>query len=251
MTKRKDERRELLKEDEILSGLEQAARYIQREPKKVGIWSGGVIVVLAIFFGLTAFREKARNDSAFALYQAEKILRTDINDENAKLKFESEKAKYEAALVELDQVIATNSGVVKQQAIAYKIMCLTDMGKQEELEKLYSELVNEGGYLKFIGSVGRADMYFANDRFDDALAAYDSLMNDGGAAVHIKELVKYKKAACFKGKGNHDEARRLLKELVDEYEGSEDANKPPILAKAQELLSELEEEKSGDNGGEG
>ena len=91
MTKRKDERRELLKEDEILSKMEKIARYMQQNPMQVGLILAGILG-LALLLSIMQERGRAAvNERAATLYKAEKILQTDISDENAELKFASQK----------------------------------------------------------------------------------------------------------------------------------------------------------------
>ena len=238
MTKRKDERKELLKEDAALSGMEQIARYIQNEPQKVMYWAIGVFGALALIFGYQAYSASQAKAAAGDLYRAEKILATNIEDEKAELKFGSEQEKYEAALVELDKIIDSRSGSVKQQAIMLKIRCLGNLGRSGEIAGLYDSLISEGGELQFIGIMGQADMKFAEKQYADARAGYEKLM---GSAVS-EELVKFKIAQCYKEEGNTEGAKRILNEVISAHEETEAGDRPPIHFQVQSLLTELEGE---------
>ncbi|MDJ0834917.1 MAG: hypothetical protein QNK37_00290 [Acidobacteriota bacterium] len=242
MTKRKDERRELLKEDEFLSGMEKAARYMQQNPAQV-------LIALAVFLGLVAALTiyqaqnlKSANQRASAIYEAEKILQTNIDDETAELKFANNREKYEAALAKLNEVIPELSGIARHQAMVMKIGCLTSLGVTEELAELYGELADQGeGSVKLIGMMGQADLNLAEGRYDEAIDIYDRIEAAKLNGAAYEDLIIYKKALCLKGKGDETTARQELAALVDRYEGDESAQgEPPVLIKVRELLEELE-----------
>lgn len=242
MTKRKEERRELLKEDEFHSFLERMARYIQQNSKQVTVFAVAALAALAAFFMWIQHLDGKRNDQAQALYAAEKIISTDISDENAELKFDSEKAKYEAALVELDKVIDSQSGIVKQQAILQKVSTLVHLGRQDEIEALYKDVVENDQGLKAFGLMGLGDYYHAKEQYQNAREQYGKLESLRGVP-DLSDLVRYKVALSYKEEGDLDNAKTQLDQLVQSYEGTEDdAAKPPILAKAQQLLDELEKD---------
>ncbi len=237
MTKRKEERRELLKEDEILSGLERIARYIQEEPTKVFGWTAGIVLALALFFGYNAYQKSQAIDNAGDLYKAEKILGTNIDDEKSELKFDSNKAKFEAALVELDKVIASHSGMVADQAILYKINCLTTLGRQDEVKALYEKIAGGNQALRFIGIQGLGDLHMAAKEYDAAIKQYEQLLSDKAN----KDLAHYKIAKACQGKGDDTQAREHLQKVLDTYADVEDGEKPPIHFKVKELMDELDE----------
>jgi len=241
MTKRKEERRELLKEDEILSGLEQVARYIQEQPTKVFGWTAGIVLALAFFFGFNAYQESQAIKNAGDLYKAEKILGTDITDEKAELKFDSNKAKFEAALAELDKVIASHSGAIADQATILKINCLTTLGRQDEVKALYEKLSNGSATLRFVGIQGLGDIHLANKEYDAAVAQYEKLLGD----VTSKDLALYKMARACKDKGDEAKAREHLQKVLDAYADLDDAEKPPIHYKVKELKDELDKKDQG------
>ena len=237
MTKRKDERRELLKEDEFLSTLERIAQYIQQNPKPVFAWSAAVLVGLAIFFGILSYQESQKAQSSRALYRAEKILNTEIDDDSAELKFASEREKLEAALIELDQVIASQSGAAKNQAIIHKIRCMIDLGRRDGLDGLYKELAENGGDFQFFGMMGLADFYVSEKKYEDALAQYNRILNQRG--LSFSDLVHYRKAICYQDMGKIEEAKTELNQIISAYNDLEIGEKPSIHAKAQQLLTEL------------
>jgi len=105
------------------------------------------------------------------------------------------------------------------------------------VEPLYRELTENDYGFKFMGLMGLGDMYAAGGKYEEALAQYDQLLNHQDV-VAMKSLVRYKKALVYKDSGDAAKAREELDSLVNEY-GVEETDKPPVIAKAQELLDEL------------
>ena len=242
MTKRKDERRELLKEDELHSKLENAARYIQQKPVAVLTYLAILLIVVA---GWTFFQSENRKKAdvqASALYEAEKILQTDINDEKSELKFATQKEKYEAAMTALDKATGEVSGVTRQQALVMKVGCMTSLGRSDGLAEIYQELINKGkGSIKLIGMMGLADLDYAEGRYDEAKTGYEAIGDARLDGSDYEDLVTYKKALCLKGEGDTTAARQELTALVDRYEGEDNAQgEPPVMTKVRELLKELD-----------
>jgi len=242
MTKRKEERRELLKEDEIHSFLERVARYIQQNSKQVAVLSVVAFAALAAFFVWIGHLDTKRDAQAAELYKAEKILATDLEDKDAELSFPSEKARYEAALAELDQVIAKESGVVKQQAVLQKVGVLVHLGRQAEVEELYKSVISADQGLKVFGLIGLGDFYMKEGRYKEARDQYARLETLRGVP-DLNDLVRYKVAVCYKEEGQLNDAKGELERLVDAYKDQTDeGKKPPIFSKAQQLLEELKKE---------
>ena len=242
MTKRKDERRELLKEDEFLSILEQAARYIQQEPKKILGTTVAVIAVMALFFGWLAFQEEKRDKSAQSLYTIEKMLAAPVGEEDDEFKFETAEEKFAKVDEELTRFIQENSGVVKEQAMVYKIGTLINLGRQDELEALYLQLIKKSRGMRFMGIYGLADLYLSQEKYEQALEQYNRLLNLGGGTPDLGELVKFKMAACYHKKGDLPSAKQELSNLMLKYEDQDNSKQHPIYTQAKQLLEEIEKE---------
>lgn len=237
MTKRKDERRELLKEDELLSRMDRAARYTQDNP---GIVFGGLALLLLVVGGISAagaMSQSSANEQAATIYKTEKILESDLSAEDAEYSTELQRA--EAALTELDGSLGELSGVARHQALALKANLLITLGRQDETEAIYSELADKGkGALKLIGISGMGDFLLGEQKYDEAANWYDQLSQAGGE--DFVALVTYKKAVIKQKQGDEAGAASDLSALIDQYEGTDDA-KPPVLTQAQQLLTELTE----------
>jgi predicted negative regulator of RcsB-dependent stress response len=238
MTKRKDERRELLKEDEFLSFLERIAQYIEQNSRKsLGI-ALGVLAFLAIIFGWISYSNRQADNRARDLYRAESILEADLQNQNDEFDFENETERYEAALAELDRLIDRQSGLVRQQALVHKVKVLTALGRFDEIEQVYQQLHDGGGQLSFMGAFGLAELKRQSGAFDEAMELYSELRNGGGFMPDFDEFVEYHMALTSKEKGDLEDASRRLNEMINRYEGQQ--SEPPILARARTLLEEVQ-----------
>jgi tetratricopeptide (TPR) repeat protein len=245
MTKRKDERRELLKEDEFQTFFEKTARGIQEEPVKYLGPFAGALVVLAAIFGFFAYQRSAAIEVASELYQVEEMLRVEPGDENADYVFDDRTQQLEAVLQKLDDVIGRHSGSVAQQARIQKVRVLQDLGRYDNIEALYKDIVsNDNGFALF-GHHGLADYYFANGDYDNAKSHYNKMASLGPKMPNMTDWVDFNLARCFKEEGNLKEARIRLNKILDKY-GTDMSSAPPAATQAKELLDELgaEEEAS-------
>lgn len=238
MTKRKEQRRELLKEDEFLSFVEKAIKYAQDNSKRVLTITAIVVVGLIVIFGGLRLWERSREQNAEALYQAEKIMDTDLEDPNADLKFETETAKFEAAIEALDQVIDSQSGAIRDQAIIRKIACLMNLGRQLEVEPLYRQLAESRGAFDGLGEIGLGDFYAAQGEYDQALDHYNkALTRQQGTAY--EDLIHLKMAQSFKDKGDLTTARVEIDALMAKLDAQPQEQRSPLYQKAKDLQNTL------------
>lgn len=246
MTKRKEERRELLKEDEFQTFFEKTARGIQEEPAKYLGPFVGVLVVMAAIFGFFAYQRSVAVKSAADLYQVEQILRVEPGDEKADFQFDDRTQQLEAALQKLDEVIGQHSGAIAQQARVQKVRVVQDLGRYDGLEALYSDIIaNDSGFALF-GHSGLADYYFAKADYEKAKSHYNKIANLGSNLPDMTDWVDYNLARCFKAEGNLKEARIRLNKILDKF-GTDMSSAPPAATQAKELMDELgAEEDSSD-----
>ncbi len=241
MTKRKDERRELLREDDIHSFLERVGRYIQQNFMQVVFATVAVFALIAGSIAWVRYQGTQRDKQAETLYAAEKILNADPSDPKSE-KFASEKERYEKALAELDKVIGETSGVVRQQALLHKAQVLTHLGQQDKVEALYQDVIKNDEGMKLFGLVGLGNYYVSSGKYKEAREQFEAI-NSLRGTPKLKDFVDYQIAVCYKEEGDKTSAVDGLNLLVNRYrEETDAAKKPPILAKAQQLLDELNKE---------
>lgn len=242
MTKRKEERRELLKEDEFLSFMERAVRFAQNQSQKVAVIAVAAIAVVALIIGGAHLHRAQKMKASAELYEAEKIIDTSLDDPYTKLGFEDDTQRLETALKSLDRVLAESSGEVADQARVQKIRCLIDLGRDEEVLPLYRELANSSNVFKAFGLLGIGDYLRNKGQHDEALAAYNQLLADGDLKLLFEDLVKYHMAQCFHGKGDHTTARNELEALIAKLEARDQSQQSPILPDARDLLEQVNRE---------
>ena len=249
MTKRKEERRELLKEDEFLTILERAAEYIQKEPRAVAIYCGAALLALASIFGVFAYLENAREQRAKALYDAERVLYTDLDDANADFQFETETEKLEKALEKLDEVIGGQGGLVKTQAQFHKIGVLVALGRQDQAEAIYKDIIAAKDRFQFLALNGLADYYLEKGEYEAALEQCNQLSSISGEVGNFEDFAQFKMARCYQKMGKDQEAKDKLTSLMAKYDGQPD--QPPILARAKTLLEEIDRDLAAVSGSTG
>ncbi|MCB9396930.1 MAG: hypothetical protein H6510_03860 [Acidobacteria bacterium] len=241
MTKRKEERRELLKQDEFLTRMERAIRYSQDHASRVMMLVAAGIVVVGLIFGLQAFRSHQDHQAAQVLYKGEKILLTEADDPQAELKFEDEKAKNEAALAELEKAISSTTGEIQAQARVRAIGCLVALGRNEDTLAHYEALSKSNGIYASLGYMGLGEYYRAKKDYAKALQAFNDCFNTLSGTDGLADLLKYRIAMTYKDQGDTAKAIQELEVLINKY--AEDTSKQPTFySKAKTLLDDLKKE---------
>jgi predicted negative regulator of RcsB-dependent stress response len=238
MTKRKEERRELLKQDEFLTRMERVLRALQENPRHLFLAGAAFLLVLALIVGFQVFRSNRVEEGALALFQGEKILLTELDDAQAERKFASEAEKQEAALVEFERAIATQSGEIQAQARIRAIGCLVNLGRPADTLPHYQALSKSQGVYAPIGFLGMGDCLREQGDFKAALDAY----NAGFSVVTDKDtlfdLFKYRMAQTYVDSGDSNNAIAELEALVSKY-ADDPGSQPPYFSKAKTMLEDL------------
>ncbi|MCB1042139.1 MAG: tetratricopeptide repeat protein [Acidobacteria bacterium] len=239
MTKRKDEIRELLKEDEFLSYMERGIKYAQANRSRVIMAAVAFFVAIGAAIGMYEWQKVRSDKSAQALYEVEDMLLRSIDDPLAKVKFESEKEKNEAVLAKLDEVISSDSGVVADQARLHKVAVLVNLGRQAEAVKMYEDMSRSGGLMGLFAKMGLADYYLGEGDSEKALTLYNGVINSPEGRSHFEDLAKYRIAECYRKQGDDATAREQLEAIVAKYENADPADQAPIFQKAKSMLDEI------------
>jgi len=207
MTKRKEERRELLKHDEFLTKMELAARYIQAHPRKVSMWVAVVVLVLAgIAGGINVYRGK-QDQAAANLYNARNAFLRTADDANFDTKYETEKEKNEAALKELDELLASASGASRFQGLIYKASCLMELGQMDDAVSTYEELAKAPGEYGIMGLLGLGDLYVGREDYDKGLDYFRQVDGKSGKEF-FEDIVKMRIATAQEKKGDLESETR-------------------------------------------
>ncbi|CAM2008490.1 tetratricopeptide repeat protein [Acanthopleuribacter pedis] len=241
MTKRKDERKELLKTDEFKAALESGISQTKESPRTVIGAVVGAFALLGLIFLVMSFRDNAAKNAAGQVYQIEGPLFAQVDDTRDRFDFSSERQKYEQALAEAENTIPSLSGAAKQQALLLKAGALAALGRQDEIPAVYEEVLKGDSGYHFFAHKGLGDYHFAKKAFDEALSHYDKLAKSGSVVPDMQDFVNYQRARCFQGKNDFAQARTLANAVIDRYKDKEAVDRSPVYRKVEELLKELDE----------
>lgn len=251
MTKRKDERKELLKTDEFKAALESGISQTKESPTMVIGGTIAAFAVLGLVFFFMSYRQQAANTAAGEVYQIEAPLNAQLDDTRDRFDFTGGAQKFEQALAEADKKIPALSGVALQQALLLKANCLVALGRQAEVVDVYQKVLKGDSRYHVFANKGLADYYFANKEYDQALTYYEKLAKAGSAFPKLEDFVNYHRARCLQAKNDLPQARSLANAVVDRYKDKEVADQPPIYRKVKALLTELDEAAPASDAGAG
>lgn len=242
MTKRKDERRELLKEDEFLSLMERAIQYAKGHKQNVMFGVIGFFVLIAVAIGGYEWSKVNEDKAAATLFEVEQMMQSAVDDPQAEHKFDSEQAKNEALLAKLNELIARESGIVAEQANLHKIAVLVNLGRDDETLAVYETLAKNKSAVGLWALIGLGDYYVGHDQSDQALNYYNQVLARKDGKELYEDLVNFKMAECLSKKGDKPTAREKLESIVAKYQDAEE--KAPIFQKAQTMLDEINQEET-------
>ncbi len=247
MTKRKEQRRELLKEDEFLSYMERGIRYAQSHRSQTVGLVVAFFAVIGIGIGIFEWNKSKHENAAQMLFEVEQLMLQAYDDPDADQKFESEQAKNEAVLGKLDAIIGGQTGISADQAQIHKVAILLNLGRESDALDTYKGLANRSGEMGLFALIGLGDFYLGANQPDEALNFYNQVLARPDGKAAYEDLIKYKMAQCYKEKGDENTAREELESIVGKYESVDD--KAPIFQQAKTMLDEINQKTAASSGG--
>jgi TolA-binding protein len=133
--------------------------------------------------------------------------------------FQTERAKYEAALPRLleaaDAYPNTDAGVAARY---YAASALASLGRFGEAEQRYREVVDQAGNSIYgrTGRLGLADSQAAQGKYDEAITIYRELSTDTASQIPVDGVLMALGRTYAKA-GRADEAARAFSRIVDEF----------------------------------
>jgi predicted negative regulator of RcsB-dependent stress response len=242
--------RQHLKENDLATRLESMRDYI--EPRTSSLGKVAVVLLLAVLavVGISMWRERQATRGDRALAEALVALNAQVvpagvaGEEGlpaaaqlgAQGTFSTEAAKLNAALPKLktaaDEYPDTDAGI---QARYHMAGALAALGRHDEAIKAFEEVTDRAGDESLYGRMarlGKADAQAKAGQLDAAIASWKEM-----AAEEVDELpadaILMDLARAYVQKGNTEEARKALTEIVDKHSGS------PYAAEARAELENL------------
>lgn len=242
--------RKHLKEDELAQRLAVAREYL--EPRRKAV-TGTIValLVLAIVVAIASvLRQRTRTQSEAALAEAMVALNAPVVPAgvegaegvpaaaalSATGTFATEEAKLNAAVPKLkaaaDAHPASDAGI---QARYHLAGALSSLGRHEEAITNFDEVVNRAGNESLYGRMarlGKADAQVRAGQIDAAIDIWKSMAASEADELPV-DAILMDLARAYVQKGNTEEARKALTEIVDKHPDS------PYLAEAREELENL------------
>ena len=226
----KSTERHKLKENELVRSMTAARDMMSARSRDIVRLVVAAVVVLAIIAGYTMWRQsrnaKAQNALAagLALFEAP-VMAMDAPAPGSPMPvqqpgtFQTEQAKYEAALPKLmdvaDAYPNTDAGVAARY---YAASALASLGRFAEAEQRYREVADKAGSLIYgrTARLGLAEAQAAQGKYDDAITVYRELSADTTSPVPVDGVLMALGRTYLRA-GRPDEAVRAFSRVVDEF----------------------------------
>jgi tetratricopeptide (TPR) repeat protein len=242
--------RKHLKENDLAERIAAAREYIDPRRKAVtGVLVALLVLVIAVAI-VSVLRQRARTQSEAALADAMVALNAPVVPTgvegaeglpaaaalNATGTFATEEAKLNAALPKLkaaaDAHPGTDAGI---QARYHMAAALASLGRPDEAITQFDEVVTRAGTDTLYGRMarlGKADAQVRAGQVDAAIETWKSMAQSDAEDLPV-DAILMDLARAYVQKGNTEEARKALTEIVDNHPNS------PYLAEAREELENL------------
>ena len=242
--------RKHLKEDELAHTLATARGYI--EPRRKAIT--GTLVALGVLVAalviVSVLRGRAQTASEAALAEAMVALNAPVVPAgvegaegvpaaaalSATGTFSTEEAKLNAAVPKLKAAADAHPGTEAGVQARYHLAgALSSLGRHDEAVKAFDEVISRAGGDSLYGRMarlGKADAQVRAGQLDAAIDAWKAMAQAEGEELPV-DAILMDLARAYLQKGNTEEARKALSEIVDKHPQS------PYLAEAREELENL------------
>lgn len=242
--------RKHLKENELAHTLESARDYI--EPRKKALTTVAIIAVVFVLgiIGISMWRERSQGASEQALAEALVALNAQVIPAgvagaegvpaaaqlNATGTFATEEAKLKAAVPKLqaaaDGYPGTPAGI---QARYHLAGALGALGRNDEAVAAFDDVIERAGGDSLYGRMarlGKADAQARAGQIDAAIETWKGMTEEAADDVPV-DAILMELARAYVRKGNTEEARKALTEVVDNHPNS------PYSTEARQELDNL------------
>ena len=220
-------RKELKRPDQFQTFWTKVYEFLRTTSRPIAI---GAIVTVVVLSGVSLyvhFSSSRKAQSSKALAHALRVLHSEntpvLEDPDAPREkpdgdipqFKTEKDRRDAALVELDKVIASWSSTgAGRDARLVRAGLLYDLGRYDDAIAEYRAFLSRAprGNLKALGHEGLGYVYEAKGELDKALVEYRLIMQAGD---FYRDRALYDQARVQERKGDRPAAQKLYQEILD------------------------------------
>jgi TolA-binding protein len=222
--------RHKLKENELARSVAAARDVLKTRANDIQRLVVAVVVIIVIVAGYTLWRQsrsskaQAALASGLALFEAPVVpLAAPAPGSPLPVQqpgtFQTEQAKYEAALPKLmaaaDAYPGTDAGIAARY---YAASALASLGRFAEAEQRYQEVVDKAGSRIYgkTARLGLADAQAAQGKYDSAITIYRELSTDSNSQIPL-DGVLMALGRTYARAGRGEEAARAFSRIVDEF----------------------------------
>jgi tetratricopeptide (TPR) repeat protein len=246
----KHSERRHLKDNELAIALGHANDWRTRHNKQVTTAIVAVVLVAAAVLGFMAWRTSVDNNSRAMLAEAMVVYDAGVTPPTPAVDasgngspaaptqppgtYATEKAKLEAALPKLmaaaDAYPSTDAG---QTARYHAASALVGLGRYDEAIAQYDRVVNDGsGLLAQMARLGKAEAQLRGAQYEPAIASFKELSERTDATVP-KEAMLMELARAYRLAGKNEDARKTLNQIVEQHADS------PFASEAKSELEKI------------
>jgi tetratricopeptide (TPR) repeat protein len=229
--------RQHLKDNELAIALGQAQSWAGGNSGTLITVIAAIVIVGGVVLGYMAYRNNTDNKARLLLAEAMVIEEARVmpagpppgttNDPNAiggqlPGTYPTEKAKLEAALPKFqaaaDAYPSSEAGITARYHLAKDLVAL---GRFDEAIKAYEQVLNSGNALLARSArLGKAEAQLRAAQYDPAIATLKQIVDQKDAALPA-EAVLMELARAYKLAGKSDDARKTLTQIVEQHADSQ------------------------------
>lgn len=226
----KSTERHKLKENEIARSVSAARDMLSTRPNDVMRVIVAAVVVVAVVGGYTLWRQSRNAKAGTALAAGLALFEAPVVPVAAPAPgsplpvqqpgtFQTEQAKFEAALPKLMDAASTYPGTDAGIAARYyAASALASLGRFAEAEQRYQEVADKAGSRIYgrTARLGLADAQAAQGKYDNAITIYRELSTDTTSQIPVDGILMALGRTYVRA-GRSDEAARTFSRVVDEF----------------------------------
>jgi tetratricopeptide (TPR) repeat protein len=179
-----------IKQDDLITGVEQAAGFVRSHQHEVKVTVAAVVVAALAVGGFTMYRKGRESEAARALDAALETFHAPVAQAgapaDAAVKFATDAERLKKAVGEFDGVGRRyGSMAAGRRARYYAAICRAQLGESAEAEKSLTELAagDRSAIESGLARLALADLFRHTGRFDQAIASYQQLADEQDASV--------------------------------------------------------------------
>jgi tetratricopeptide (TPR) repeat protein len=217
-----------LKENELVALVDRSRVVLTTRRREIVALVSALLLVLAGAIGYFAWRSNTEGKAAALLTDAAAVLEAQVTTPAPAAAgqpapkppagtYPSEQAKLEAALPKLAAVYtrypSTDSGIAARY---YAANALAALGRREEAERRYQEVVDTGGVYAQMARLGQAELFANTGQHDRAIAIYKELTAEPKGDMPV-DGVLMQLGKTYARAGRRTEAQQTYTRIVQDF----------------------------------